>query len=107
MKIILILLYLLINIADAEVISKKAILNILESGAKKKMIAPVVKTNYKNNKEDKNLPLGNLPSLPPSSIELSNRYNKSEIKQKKFFTKVVTQKKIIPSGTYAKQIKFK
>ncbi len=104
MKMKTLILYLfLVNITDAEVINKKAILEILKSGANKKTITSVAKNNYKDKKEDNNLPLGNLPNLPLSSIELSNRYNS---KIKNYFNKVVTKKKVIAPGAYAKEIKF-
>jgi hypothetical protein len=106
-------------VLSAEEINKYKILDILQTGAGKKVAATNTSkgttkinndTNTTQDYQKKNksyivMPTGTLPALPSSSQELADKFEKGKVTNG-MFTKVVASKTGGKAGSYAKEIDY-
>jgi len=114
MKLFIYILLISITLLFSEEIDKNKILNILTqaSGKKMKIKQKITKSANKNNQSKKsrniynNLPSGELPNLPISSVILEKKLNNKKAKKGNFFINAIKSKKSVNVGSYGNKIKF-
>ena len=115
----LLILGIFATLLSAEEINKYKILDILQTGAGKKVVTANTSKGTTNINNDSNttrdyqkknksymvMPTGTLPTLPSSSQELADKFENGKVSNG-MFIKVVASKTGGKAGSYAKEIDY-